>query len=111
MGIGASNLDRRLTIERATTLGTDGLGHPILAWKELATVACMVRPVSDGERWRAGEIAAQITTRFTIRHGAGVTPTDRLVFEGRLFNVTGVKEVADAGRRRFVEITASARAE
>lgn len=106
--IGASHLDRQITVERATYT-TDASGAEIPTWAALATVACAFRPISDSERWRASEVSATVTTRFTIRHGLGVLPTDRLIFEGRTFDIHGVKEVGD--RRRFEEITATARAE
>lgn len=68
--------------------------------------------LSDGERWRAGEVAAHVTTRFVVRYSAftaGLTPADRLICEGITYNISGLKEVG--GRFREIEITASARAD
>jgi head-tail adaptor len=67
--------------------------------------------VSDGERWRAGEVAAHITTRFQVRSSAfsrGLTPKDRLVCAGVTFDISGIKEI---GRQQMLEITAAARAD
>lgn len=107
MTLRAGDLDRRVTIQRAAVL-TNDLGEEVPTWSEHATVWAQVVPVSDGERWRAAEVGAAVTTRFRIRWGFGVTPEDRIAYDGRIYDVTGVKEI---GRREGQEITASARAD
>lgn len=105
----AGDLDRRVQILRAAPVD-DGLavveafaphGHPIWARR---------MDISDGERWRAGEVQAHVTTRFTVRSSAftrALTPKDRLVCEGRAFDIAGIKQVGARGT--FLEITAAAR--
>lgn len=105
--IQAGNLDRRITVERFTAT-EDALGGQVKTWVPLATVWGQARPVSDGERFRAGEMAAEIDTRFTIRWGLGVGPKDRIVYGGRVYEIRGVKEI---GRREGQEISAAARAD
>lgn len=106
----SGKLDRRVKFQRATLVddGFSGVetfadhGSPVWASKQ---------DVSDGERWRAGEVAAHITTRFVVRYSAfsaDLTPKDRLVVDGVTYGITGVKEI---GRREALEITASARAD
>jgi SPP1 family predicted phage head-tail adaptor len=105
----AGKLDRRVTIERAT-MADDGFGQAP-TWAELATVWASKRDVSDAERFASGEVAAQITTRFRIRWSsvvAGIDPRDRLICEGRTYDIVAVKEI---GRREGLEITAAARAD
>lgn len=68
------------------------------------------RDVSDGERWRAGEVQAHLTTRFVVRWSAFVsliTPRDRLLTEGRIYEIVGIKELP--GRRHWVEISCALR--
>ena len=96
-------------IQTATTT-KDAFGEPIETWVDAFDVWAQRVPLRDGERWDAGEIAASVTDRFTVRWStkmAAVTPRDRLCHEGRVFEITGIKETR--GRRRFIEITASAR--
>lgn len=103
----AGKLDRRISIERALVT-IDAAGGEERDWYTHATVWAEVLPVSDGERWRAQEVAASVTTRFRIRWGAGVEVTDRIAYDGRVYEIVGVKEI---GRREGQEITAAARAE
>lgn len=103
------SLDRRVTIERAAS-SDDGFGQ-VETWSPLATVWASKRDISDAERIRAGSISAEITTRFRVRWWAvtaTVTPKDRLVHEGRVYDIFSVKEI---GRREGVEITGAARAD
>lgn len=103
-------LDRRITLKRASTT-TNGFNEPIYTWATLATVWAAVTPVMDGERLRAGETIAMKQSRFTIRWSSTVSsldPRDRLTFDGHEYDVNGVKQI---GRRQFLEITATARAE
>jgi SPP1 family predicted phage head-tail adaptor len=102
-------LDRRIQFLRATWTD-DGMaqvetfaphGDPVWAHKA---------ELSDGERWRAGEVAAHVTARFLVRWSsftAGLTPNDRLTCEGRTYDIAGIKE--GARRRQWLEITAAAR--
>lgn len=104
-------LDRRIQFRRAT-LTDDGFGL-VEAWSDHGEpVWAEKKDVSDGERWRAGEVQASITTRFTVRWSsftADLTPKDRLVCEGVEHDITGIKEFG--ARRTYLEITAAARAD
>lgn len=108
--VGAGQLDRRIQFRRNTP-GEGSLGVTENWAAHGAPVPAMRKDISDGERWRAGEVGATITTRFTVRSSSftrDVTPKDRLVCEGREYEISGIKEI---GRRDFLEITASARAD
>ncbi len=98
-------MDRRVTLERAT-ITLDAFGGETQTWATLAEIWAQAMPVSDGEKWRAAEVSATISTRFRIRWRAGLKVTDRLIYDGRVFDIVGIKEL---GRREGLEITTSAR--
>lgn len=104
-------LDRRVQFRRAT-LTDDGYGMAETWADHGAPVWASRRDVSDGERFRAGEVTAMITARFVVRHSAftaGLTPKDRLICEGVEFDIVGIKQSPE--RRQSFEITAAARAD
>jgi SPP1 family predicted phage head-tail adaptor len=106
----AGSLDRRITVERAT-MTANHVGEIVPTWVTLTTAPASMVDIPDGERWRAAEVSATVTTRFQIRWNtvtATITPKDRIVCEGRTFDIFHVKEL---DRRVGLEITASARAE
>ena len=106
----AGRLDRKIVLKRRKS-GTNGFGEPVDEWAVLATVWAHVAPVSDGERWRAGETLASKLCRFTIRWSERVSvldPRDQIQYDGRTWDIQGTKEL---GRREMIEITAAARAE
>lgn len=107
----ARHLDRRIQFQRAT-LDFDGYQNVPTFHNHGPAVWAKKSDVSDAERWRAGEVAATITTRFLVRwssFSAGLTPKDRLLCEGRTYDISGIKE--GEGRRQWLEITASGRAD
>jgi len=105
----AGNLDRIIRIRRAT-LVDDGFSAteqwvtlPEKIWAHFADV-------SDSERFRAHQVQASLTSRFQVRYSVltrAITPKDQIVFERRIYDIVGIKEMD--GRRRMLEITAAAR--
>lgn len=106
----AGDLDRLIVIQRATTT-LNQFHDPIESWSDLTAVWAKRIDASAAERYRAQEVGAEITTRFTIRWSSvtqSVNPADRLSFDGRLYNITAVRDV---GRNQWREIDAVARAD
>jgi len=110
MALWAGALDRRITLQRyGVTYNADN--EPIEAWSTLATVWASVQYASDGEKARAGQVGAVVSVRFQIRYSptvAEVDAKDRVAYEGKSFNIAGVKEL---GRREGLEISAMATAD
>lgn len=110
MTLAAGKLDRKITIQRFTA-ATDAHNEPVKTWATLATRSASYEPLSDGERFRAGETAANASARFVIRYSAVVADLDakdQLVFEGVTHEIVHVKST---GRREGIEITTSVRAD
>jgi head-tail adaptor len=104
----ASKLDRRCQFWRAT-LVDDGMSQ-VQEWSKRGYPVWALREdVSDGERWRAGEVQASISTRFQVRSSEftrDIDARDRIECEGELFEIVGVKQASKYGRRQLIEITA-----
>lgn len=107
----AGKLDRRIQFRRYSE-ADDGYGVAQTWADHGSTVHASKTDLSDGEKWRSGEVAASVTARFVIRSSAfsqGVTPKDRLVCEGTTYEISGIKE--GKGRKQWLELTCSARSD
>lgn len=107
----AGDLDRRITIRRATTAQDSGSGEEIETWADLATVWASWRRASARETLAAAEVAAAISDVFVCRWSpvtATITPKDRIVYGGKTYNIEAVAEV---GRREGIELRGNARAD
>lgn len=108
MTITSKDLDCDITIRRYQQTGTDPLNTPIYDWADFITDRAKRRDASSREKFAAGQVGASLSTYFVVRSSPEtrtITPEDRLVHEGRTYNITDVKE-ANEGRLRFLEITA-----
>jgi SPP1 family predicted phage head-tail adaptor len=107
MVLNAASLNRRIQIQRGTPI-EDGYGGRTYTWSDFGpAIFARRRDVSDQERMIAGAWASKRVTRFVIRataFGRSIEQTDRIVHEGVVFEIDGIKEVPDT--RGFLEITA-----
>ena len=108
----AEAMDRRITLQMdGVEIGRDPFNDPVFGPPLDLTVWASKEDVSDVERVRAQQVGAEITTRFRVRWSEAVSrfdATGRVLFDGREYAVSGVKEI---GRREGLEITAAARSE
>lgn len=107
---GAGKLDRRITIERATSVPNE-FNEPVETWTPLATVWAQRKDSSDvvkTELLGAEALGSFLLSHFVIRSSSvtkTVTPVDRINHDGHTWNIKGTKETAE-GRNRFIELTA-----
>jgi SPP1 family predicted phage head-tail adaptor len=97
----AGKLDRRLTIQRAAVVVTPPFNEPVESWADVATVWAQQRPNRGAERFSAQEIVGKAVMTFHIRYRGDLTVKYRLLYEGRVWNILGLREV---GRRVVTEI-------
>ena len=102
----AGKLDRRVTIQRATT-APNGFNEPVETWTDVATVWAQQRPNRGAERFSAQEINGQAVMTFHIRYRTDLRVSDRIIYGGRVWNVIDIREV---GRRVVTEFDAVAEA-
>lgn len=108
----AVNLDRKVQFRRS--IGVNGpLGMEYTWGDHGPRISASRRDISDAEKAVAGWVEATITARFIVRSTSftrALTPIDRLNHGGREWHIQGIKE-ANLGRRAFLEVTATARAD
>jgi head-tail adaptor len=107
----AGALDRFVQFRRATI--SPGALEQVETWANHgAPVWASKADLSDGEKWRGGEVSASVTTRFVLRWSpftSDISPKDRLICEGVTYEIVGKKE--GKGRRQWIELTCAARSD
>lgn len=107
MTIRAGLLDRRIRLERRIDR-VDDVGQVVSDWVLRAEVWARVEPIAGRESYGEQQFVATGDLRFTIRWRDDVTPLERVVYDGRDYDVLSVVET---GRREGLVIVAQARAE
>jgi len=87
-------LRHRIKIQTLTR-SSDGQGGFSSSWTDLATVWADIKPTSSKERLYAQQLEYQRSHKVVIRYladlTAGVTNTHRFTFDGRTFQIKGVR--------------------
>lgn len=101
----AGKLDRRLTVQRRMGTPDPNDWNDVATWVDLITVWAEKQHVSeDIQITDGGEYHFGIIT-FRSRWFADIQATDRIIFEGEVFEIRGIREI---GRRDGLEFKAKA---
>lgn len=103
----AGDLDRRITIERAT-IEYSGSGEPIETWNALATVWAKVDQQGGREFFATAQEVSERKVVFRIRWIEGLNVLDRVMLDGAEHDI---HEVRRLGRKEGVELHTTAAGE
>lgn len=96
----AGNLDRIIEIQRRTT-GLDLYGTPVETWTTFATMrAQLLKNATDDREDARGHTTDAVLT-FRMYYFASLSLNDRLLYEGRQFEV---KQITEIGRRAGMDV-------
>ena len=90
--IAAGDRDKRITIERERSTSVDAAGHPVVDWQLLAKRWARQRYLSGRELWNAQQVQPDVTQDWTFKQLSGLTPKDRIRYDGRTFEILSVLE-------------------
>lgn len=99
-------LRHRITFQEENR-SDDGAGGGDVAWANITgvnTVWGKVEPVSAGEGMLSMQLQNTVTHKITIRYKPDVTENMRIVYDGRYFNIRGIRHIEE--RDRWTEIRA-----
>lgn len=86
----AGKLRHRITLQRKT-VQPDIFGGSVDTWTDTAVnVWASVEPLQGRELSIAQSVSAETTTRITMRYRADVLQADRIVFDGKFYNLQSV---------------------
>lgn len=97
-------LDRRVQLQHRTVTKNER-GDAVDSYATYATVWALKRDTRAQERFAGQQVQAELDTVFQIRYRNDVLATDRLICEGRTFDI---RPGAEIGRRVGLEILATA---
>lgn len=90
MSLEIGKLDRQITIQRATT-AQNGSGQHIPTWVTLQTEYAEINPTTGSEAYRNHQDVDKLTKVFRIRYFSGLLVTDRISFEGEIYDIISPK--------------------
>ena len=94
-------LRHSVTIQALQTT-TDPTGGRVESWIDDAAVKAFVKPISGSEVYAAMRLDTRLTHKVMMRYRADVDAVKRLVFKGRILNITAAINVEE--RDRWLEI-------
>jgi len=89
--IRSGNLDRRITIQVASTM-KDSFGQEIPTWAEFKVVWAALMPLTGDESFVAEQRSARAQVKFKIRYLANVTPKMRVLHRSDTYEIDDVSE-------------------
>jgi head-tail adaptor len=103
--------DKQLTIQQKVVGSNDSNEDEETGWENIATNPIVKGSIEDrlsgfgsgGEVFRGNELTAYQGVTINMRYRTDVTPTNRIVCEGFIYDILAVAQI---GRKRFLQITA-----
>lgn len=80
-----TRLNHRITFQRLTTI--QGEYGPEEGWENLNTVWADIKPITGKTFFSAMQINSEITHQVFIRYTKGISPSMRILYQGRLFEI------------------------
>lgn len=82
----SGRLRSRITLQRRSVT-RDATGAEVETWAELSTVWADIEALPGREFWASQAVTSSQVLRFRVRYLAGVTTLDRILYDGRLWNI------------------------
>lgn len=101
MNIG--DLDRRITIQSLDSTQDPVTGHWKKDWSDWKILAASKVDMPAHDRMQANQIINIGDEVFTIRYNSGVNTTQRISWDGNLYELKSIQEI---GRKRWMRIIA-----
>jgi SPP1 family predicted phage head-tail adaptor len=99
-GSNSVNLDKLVSIERRGHL-QDSAGQTRETWQHQAQVWASIRPVAGREYYAQSGERAEVSHEIIVRHGVELEAKDRIVFDGRVFDIVSAFNLEE--RNRYIK--------
>lgn len=93
----AGKLKHSITVERYTLTRND-FGEMIEEWSDLFSTRAEIKPLTGKEYFASNMQVSEMTHKITFRYSQQVKTSDRVLFDGRYFDITSVANINEANR-------------
>jgi SPP1 family predicted phage head-tail adaptor len=90
----AGKLRNKIEIQRRDKT-PDGAGGFKVDWVKIADTWAWIKPMGGTEGLVAMQLQAQVSHDIIIRYRSNLTAADRIVFQGRAFNIVSVIDIEE----------------
>ena len=87
----------RVIVQRLTKMPDDGGGY-FSSWVNVDQLRAMVAPLSGAELLQAQRLNNQITHRILTKYTKNLSESDRILWNGRTFNIVSLLNVQERNR-------------
>lgn len=91
----AGKLRHRVTIQNPPGATKNSLGEPSDTWTDFCTVWAEIRPLTVREQILAQSNQSSVTHEIIMRWRAGIVAKQRAQFNGRTFDIIGVRNIEE----------------
>lgn len=99
------NLRERVELQEKTVEQNE-FGEEIVTYETIETVWARVEPLKGQERFEAQQVTAKLSVRIYVRHRTDLSVQDRVVWDGKEFNILAMLNADE--RRRFLQLDCEA---
>lgn len=97
----AGRMRHLVWVERPTTTQTAS-GEPVLTWERWKQLRCQIEPLQGRERFEAQQVRPEVTHQVRMRYVHGLSPRDRLRYDGRTLNISELTNVNERNREHLL---------
>lgn len=98
--LGAGALRHQVQIQQPVDV-SDGQGGSTRTWRTIpdGTVWAAIHPTSGREPFIYGQLQMRVTHKLTLRYLGGVQAHQRILFNGRVFNIRSILNVDELNKQ------------
>lgn len=93
----AGRLRHRVSLQEQVETRDNETGAVIVAWQEFGKAWSAIEPLSAREFVASQAVQSEVVARITMRYRSDVTAKNRIVHNGRVYNIEGVLADKDSG--------------
>ena len=84
---------KHLILIQSKTVTQDDLGEEVETWATFHTAKARINPTQGGKTEDGNQVQSETSHKIMIRHKAGITPSMRVKFGSRIFDINFARNI------------------